>query len=318
MHPKISRIIPVYNVEPYIADCLQSVMRQTYKGEMECIIVDDCGIDNSIPVAEQLINSYRGPIEFKVLHHEHNRGLSAARNTGMDAACGDYIYFIDSDDWISDDCIEKQTAPLSENEYDLIISDYSTFGGERTSTLLLTRGSINRQSDIIEAVCSQQVYVMAWNKLVSSSIIKKSKVRFLEGVVHEDMAWSFDLACVMNKMYVIPEVTYIYRMRPNSIIGLGKNKGKVDEGVLSYAQVLMHVISSAKKHNVKDDAFDAYVLYLFDTIAYLAFFNGLKWKEIYNKIRNQYQYSIKIKPLTYYNFKTFLKQLHWAFCPRFG
>lgn len=80
----------------------------------------------------------------------------------------------------------------------------------------------------------------------------------------------------------------------------------------------MHVISCAKKHNVKDDAFDAYVLYLFDTIAYLAFFNGLKWKEIYNKIRNQYQYSIKIKPLTYYNFKTFLKQLHWAFCPRFG
>ena len=106
MLPKISIIIPIYNVEPYIEDCLQSVMRQTYRGMMECILVDDCGTDNSMKVAEQLIKIYNGPIDFKVLHHEHNRGLSAARNTGIDAACGDYVYFLDSDDWISDDCFE--------------------------------------------------------------------------------------------------------------------------------------------------------------------------------------------------------------------
>lgn len=82
-------------------------MRQSYNGAMECILVDDCGTDNSMEIAEQLIKAYNGPIDFKVVHHEHNQGLSAARNTGMDASCGEYVYFLDSDDWISDDCILK-------------------------------------------------------------------------------------------------------------------------------------------------------------------------------------------------------------------
>ena len=73
--PKISIIIPIYNVEEYITECLQSVMRQTYKGHIECILVDDCGKDNSISVAEHLIADYKGQIEFRILHHERNRGL---------------------------------------------------------------------------------------------------------------------------------------------------------------------------------------------------------------------------------------------------
>ena len=98
MLPKVSIVIPVYNVEPYIEECLQSVMRQSYRGEIECILIDDCGTDNSMGIAVQLIEEYNGPIDIKVMHHEHNQGLSAARNTGIDAACGDYIYFLDSDD----------------------------------------------------------------------------------------------------------------------------------------------------------------------------------------------------------------------------
>lgn len=103
---RVSVIIPVYNVEPYIAACIQTVMRQTYQGELECILVDDCGTDNSMEIAEKLISDYQGPIEFRILHHEHNRGLSAARNTGTAASKGDYIYFLDSDDEISPNCIE--------------------------------------------------------------------------------------------------------------------------------------------------------------------------------------------------------------------
>ena len=94
----ISIIIPVYNVEKYIEACLHSVMAQTYTGPMECILVDDCGQDNSIGVAEKMISDYQGTIHFRILHHDHNRGQSAARNTGMDAATGEYIFFSDSDD----------------------------------------------------------------------------------------------------------------------------------------------------------------------------------------------------------------------------
>ena len=107
---KVSIIIPVYNVAPYIKDCLMSVMRQTYAGLVECIVVDDCGTDESIAVAERLIAEYKGPIRFEILHHDHRRGLSAARNTGMHKATGEYIFFIDSDDEITEDCLEKMMA----------------------------------------------------------------------------------------------------------------------------------------------------------------------------------------------------------------
>lgn len=82
----VSIIVPVYNVAEYIESCVRSVMTQTYDGGLECLIFDDCGTDNSIAIAQQMIENYQGSIDFKVIHHEKNRGLSAARNTGMDAA----------------------------------------------------------------------------------------------------------------------------------------------------------------------------------------------------------------------------------------
>ena len=118
---KVSIIIPVYNVGDYIEDCLRSVIRQVYSGDIECIIVDDCGTDNSIALAERLMASYKGPIQFIILHHQHNRGLSAARNTGIDVAQGDYIFFLDSDDELTDDSIATLTKPLETERYDVVL-----------------------------------------------------------------------------------------------------------------------------------------------------------------------------------------------------
>ena len=104
---KITIVIPVYNVAPYIKDCLASVMKQTYKGEIECLLIDDCGTDNSMGVVSQVLKDYSGKIDFRIYRHKYNRGLSAARNTGIEHATGEYIYFLDSDDEITSDCMEK-------------------------------------------------------------------------------------------------------------------------------------------------------------------------------------------------------------------
>ena len=105
---KISIVIPIFNVENYITACIHSVMNQDYTGEIECLLIDDCGTDNSILLAEECISTNRRPnIHFRIIHHQRNRGLSAARNTGIDAATGEYIYYLDSDDEITPDCIEK-------------------------------------------------------------------------------------------------------------------------------------------------------------------------------------------------------------------
>ena len=97
---KVSIIIPVYNVSLYIERCIKSVMSQTYQ-DIECILVNDATPDDSIAIAERLIADYNGTIQFRILNHEHNKGQSTARNTGIDASTGDYLYFLDSDDEIT-------------------------------------------------------------------------------------------------------------------------------------------------------------------------------------------------------------------------
>ena len=103
---RISIIIPVYNVELYVEECLQSVANQTMTEGIECIIVDDRGQDNSAAIAKQYIDSYKGDIRFTFIQREKNGGLSAARNTGIEAATGEYVYFLDSDDTIVPECMK--------------------------------------------------------------------------------------------------------------------------------------------------------------------------------------------------------------------
>ena len=215
---KISIIIPVYNVEPYIEDCLKSVAEQTYKGDIECIIVDDCTPDGSCAIIEHFINEYNGSIDFKLLHHTVNRGLSAARNTGIDAAAGEYIYFLDSDDEITPECIELLTKPLKNNKYDFVIGNYETVGSDaQFPPLLLEEGSTANNSLIRTLYFANKWYMMAWNKLCNLDYIRMEKLYFKEGLINEDELWSFQLACTAQSMYVIDKCTYTYKIRTNSI-----------------------------------------------------------------------------------------------------
>lgn len=102
----ISIIVPIYGVEPYIKKCLISIMSQSLTSGVECILVNDCTKDESINIAQKLIDEYRGNIKFRIINREENGGLSAARNTGILEAKGDYLYFLDSDDYITPDCIK--------------------------------------------------------------------------------------------------------------------------------------------------------------------------------------------------------------------
>ena len=217
--PTISIIIPVYNVAEYIGECLQSVMRQTYQGEIECIIVDDCGTDNSIAVAERLIAEYKGPIAFRVLHHENNRGLSAARNTGTDAATGDYIYYLDSDDYISDDCIEKLYEPMKNKDYDMVIGDYETFGDYIVQSLLFEqKEEIIGNENIFHELAEKQIPVIACNKMYNLNFLKRNNIDFVEGQLHEDDLWTYKICLVASQIAIQKRVTYYYRQHATSIV----------------------------------------------------------------------------------------------------
>lgn len=212
---KVSIIIPVYNVSDYVERCLNSVIAQTYT-DIECIIVDDCTPDDSIEKCERLIAKYNGPIEFKILHHVHNRGLSAARNTGTDAASGEFIYYLDSDDWISDNCILRMASIVNQDDtIEMVMGGIERVGDDTQWNHFLPEGIYT--SNFIEYACQYKIYTMAWNKLLKLDFIKGHDLYFKEGLLHEDVLWNVQVSCFLKKMASIEEKTYFYQIRKNSI-----------------------------------------------------------------------------------------------------
>ena len=213
---KVSIIVPVYNVSPYIERCWDSIRRQTYEN-IEVVFVDDCGTDDSISILERLLESEDG-VNAKIVNHERNRGLSVARNTGFEASSGDYVYFLDSDDDITPDCIESLVAPLSERKYDVVIGDYNVVGPGGYSPLVLTEGVLDSNKEILNSYSKGEWYVMPWNKLCRRLFLTENSLYFKEGMIHEDALWSFIMACKAKSMYVVKRPLYNYYVRSSSIM----------------------------------------------------------------------------------------------------
>lgn len=218
MSVQVSIIIPVYNVAAYIVRCLRSVVSQTLHTDTEILLVDDCGTDNSIELADNFLKDCKG-VNYKILYHNQNRGLSAARNTGLKTAQGEYVYFLDSDDALSDMAIERLLKPLEREKYDMVIGNYVTepFQGNQ-SMLVLPDGEVIGNESILQTYAQGLWYVMAWNKLCRRDFLIQNQLYFEEGLLHEDVIWTFMVACKATSMYVVNQSTYIYSIRQASIM----------------------------------------------------------------------------------------------------
>ena len=219
----LSLIIPVYKVSPYIERCLKSVISQTYD-RFECILVDDASPDDSMTKCEQMIALYEGNIRFRILRHEKNRGLSAARNTGTDAATGDYILYVDSDDLISDDCVEKLMAPvLADRTVEMVYAGHMIFtkDGQRhlPEIFMRERAEFSTQREVRDYYLDRRGLFVhaAWNKLTSRDFINRHQLRFKEGQLWEDALWTFFEMKHLSHLVFIPDITYFYFRRRDSI-----------------------------------------------------------------------------------------------------
>ena len=234
----VSIIVPIYNVRDYITECLASIASQTYTKGVECIIVDDCGSDDSMSLVYSFLNEYEGEICFRIIKHESNKGLSAARNTGILNAYGKYVLFLDSDDTLLSDCLkcfietaqqypdaEMIAAGAKTNRKNRVkyysmekpFPDYADNPKWIARTLLMRGGK-------------EGIPVTAWNRLVKREFMLQNQLLFHEGILHEDELWNFMLAQKVSRIAFIKHDTYFYRMRPHSIITGFKNK---DENALS-------------------------------------------------------------------------------------
>lgn len=188
----VSIIVPVYNTEPYLNQCIDSILAQTYHN-LEIIIIDDGATDNSADICESYSDSRI------IVYHTENRGLSAARNYGIDKSHGEYIYFVDSDDWIDADLIEKAMKCIGDADIICFSPNEGLLSGY----------------DALCALINERISSVAWCKLYRKNCF--SKIRFPEGHVFEEVATAYKLLYQANNVVCANIVGYHYRFREGSI-----------------------------------------------------------------------------------------------------
>lgn len=226
--PLVSINIPVYKCENYILRCLESVKNQTYKN-LEIILVNDATPDNSIEIIEKFI-SENPDLNIQLLHHEKNSGLSVVRNTGIDNSSGKYIYMLDSDDYISNDCIEKLVELAEKENTDIVVGETicldSTDGQEKLLFPIRAEEKAYEGNDFIfERFIAGDWPIIAPNKLYNREWILKNELKFIPGLYSQDELWAFHCAFKINKIAFLKELTYIYYLHGASTI---YNKTKVN------------------------------------------------------------------------------------------
>lgn len=257
----ISIIIPIFNVESYVRECLESVMAQNIaEASVECIIVDDCGEDDSMAIVHSMLANYNGPIHFRVMQHEHNRGLSAARNTGLDAAIGDYVLFVDSDDYLLPDALNHLLEGLrGYPKADMVVGNtIIEASGSKPFYDLSAPEYIDDAYDILTRMMRYKINIEAWNKLIRKEVITDNGLRFVEGVIFEDQPWSFYLFDHLSSVVLLPDVTYFYRCNNNSIMQTSHTQAKADHVARSYTLNVVKMLrrppmAERYDHNVTPD-----------------------------------------------------------------
>lgn len=213
MKPKISIIVPIYNVEEYLTECIESILNQTFK-EFELILVNDGSTDNSGDICEKYKNI---DDRIKVIH-KNNGGVSSARNAGLSIAEGKFIGFVDSDDLIHVEMYEALYKLAVDNEADIVSASVKCFNDiKELDKIESSNYKINiYENNIIEANYNDELNEVAvWNKIYKSKIF--SNIRFPEGRIYEDVSTTYKLYLNCNKLVDIKRELYFYRVRAGSI-----------------------------------------------------------------------------------------------------
>lgn len=223
--PLISVIIPVYNVENYLRECVDSVINQTYKN-LEIILVDDGSTDSSGKICDEYLDA-DGRV---TVIHQKNGGLSAARNAGVDACEGDYVYFLDSDDYIDSNSLATLVVIAEKEKSDIVFFDAVSFAD--TDDFEVKQNYIRKnkyKTDSGKAVFAEMiknnefhsaVYLMLFKK----EFIDKNKISFVFGILHEDMVFTYQALLLASTVSQCTEAFYHRRYRKDSIMTSAKSK----------------------------------------------------------------------------------------------
>ena len=197
MTPLVSICVPVYNTSKYLEQCLESLFNQSIAEECEYIFVNDCSSDNSLEILSNYAKKYN-KLSIKIISHEHNRGLAAARNSALEASIGKYCLNIDSDDWCELNYAEDMVDIAEEQEADIVNSSFSFIPDPKY--------------DYIKGLLNHEFQVTIWNRLIKRDLFTQNNLKWVEGInVGEDVIISCKLFYYAKKIVSIPNIYYHYR-----------------------------------------------------------------------------------------------------------
>ena len=218
--PLLSILLPVYNVAPYLEECVQSIISQVDRDDIEIILLDDASTDGSYALCQSLCQQHGSLL--KLLQHTKNRGLSAARNSLLDASTGTYIWFIDSDDVMLPSALKDLCAILDNASPDMILCDYEQ-NGRHFRCFTGKAESLETDTEKLIAGVFEARKLHAWSKISRRSLWEKSH-QFPEGKCFEDIATTPWLLLNAQSYYYVPKPWIYYRVRAGSIISMVSHK----------------------------------------------------------------------------------------------
>lgn len=218
---KVTVAIPVYNVEKYVEKSLCSALNQNFSYTYEILIIDDCGSDRSMEIVQRIISSHPKGNIVRVIKHDYNKGLGPARNTAIENAKGVFLFFLDSDDWISVDCLSVLFQRAIETGSDVTVGSIVRIE-ENTGRLLGKNIYPDKTIDCPAAGVymvnhSPDMHIEVWNKLYRLDFLKQHQIRCIHRIF-EDYNFDFIMRAISNKISLCSNVTLYYNIRQNSIL----------------------------------------------------------------------------------------------------
>ncbi len=244
---KFSVIVPVYNVEQYLSECVQSILNQTYK-DFELILVDDGSPDNSPQICDDFAEK---DSRVKVVHKE-NGGLSDARNTGISVAQGDYLLFVDSDDYYATNTVLETIAnEIDEKNVD-IVQFHRMWFYEKNGSLVEKADvdsrcyeKLSKEDTITTLIKNKMVYFSACQNAISREFILKNNLYFVKGIKSEDIEWGFRLFASLPSILLLPYSFYVYRASREGSISTTVDYNHL----LDYCSILENSVELIEKGN---------------------------------------------------------------------
>ncbi len=263
--PKVSVIIPVYNVEKYLKRCLDSLVNQTFN-DIEIICINDGSTDNSLKIIEE----YAQKDSRIKLFSQENKGSATARNVGLDNANGEYLMFCDSDDWYESQMVEKMFSAIEKENVDLVVCDVNIVIDEtndrKDDTVYPRLGFIGKVDFNSNIKIKDKVKVLLWKKIFRKSLVDKYNIRFPDGHKQEDCTFIRQYVLVAKNAYGLNEKLYNYVYRTGSVMSKAFDKGAKDcldtlycfDNLLFFLSKIKNIGNSKLNYvydSVQDDAF---------------------------------------------------------------